>query len=474
MILHRYILAVICCLGFALMLHAEGAASPTLVPSAPDVLVFNGVAVIPLDPLVDLLGLTFTFDDRAAAITFARNGRSFTCSEKNTKGKDNGVDILLPLKPFGCGTGFYVPLEPFVKALGGTVEKNEGEKTARISLPALDPPLLCAWKLQPGEAGHYHPRLAQLNVIGVDGSDMRLLTFTDCAQILPAFSHDGKMIVLVSDEAVTVRACNHASGTTVLKRPHLLAASFTPDDGSVICDVQREEKKGKHNSALIRSLRVRTDGSEPKELPGAWAAISADGTTACAVYNAKTNFSDILLTDGKGDKMRTIENSERPAFSLDGTRLLYFCRNANAAADALAVLPAVLRMAGDEKPIVLPEAQKYGQITDCRFAPDGKYFLFSSTSEQAEACGLYRADLDFTNIQRLATGNVSRFDCSPDGTLIALSRPLDPDANKQEHWDIELLKIAGGETHKLLGHIPYPGAVFTPDGKQLIFRMVAE
>ena len=106
-----------------LLMSVFSFAAPPLpiVPAAPDVFVLHGVSMVPLTPLASLLKLTVT-EGKEGDLHITREAKSFTCTLGLTLAKGGVTAIPLSEAPLRVNDEIYLPLEPLIAALGGSVK----------------------------------------------------------------------------------------------------------------------------------------------------------------------------------------------------------------------------------------------------------------------------------------------------------------------------------------------------------------
>lgn len=232
-----------------------------------------------------------------------------------------------------------------------------------------------------------------------------------------------------------------------------------------------------------------TDGSGGHELfPGgtgdqSGVAWSADG--AQLVYsernlvNATYDGNHLYLTDAAGSAPRAVDPScgnacfERsPAFSSDGTRLVFLRSDGSTAAPQLATLDlatggvvelGATASAGDERP---------------RWSPDGKQLVFSRLDKSGSGSAVFVVDADGQNLRQLSSPSLpARLpDWSPDGSRIVFTSLVVTYVQQggttvqKLSQDVYTVRPDWTDLRRLTTDVNSVGAAWTPDGRILFAR----
>lgn len=122
-------------LGVGLTVRAVEA-YPKILPSLPDIEVVNDVGMVPVAPLVELLGGKLTANRQTGATEVILPGHTLIFSAGGTEATRDGAVVPLPLAPYVTKAGvLYVPVQFFVESLGGTTAVNLEQKLLIMTLP---------------------------------------------------------------------------------------------------------------------------------------------------------------------------------------------------------------------------------------------------------------------------------------------------------------------------------------------------
>ncbi len=126
---------------------------PRIVPMVPDVLIFHGVRMVPLEPLAELIGAeeAVSLAEKpgevlgTVKISVTRGEAVFRFTVGSDRAHSQREPLTLPLAPFRPDSSSeltFVPLDACVRALGGTLEDLAGQEKVRISLQHPDVTLI--------------------------------------------------------------------------------------------------------------------------------------------------------------------------------------------------------------------------------------------------------------------------------------------------------------------------------------------
>lgn len=245
-------------------------------------------------------------------------------------------------------------------------------------------------RLVTGERGPFSARIAFVSTrggrakeifeMGFDGEDVRQLTRNGTINLSPAWSPDGRGLLVTSfkDGAPRLYALDLSSGRsrTLLAGTGLVNGGRWSPDGATIA-VSREESRGDSSIVVIAPdgrlvRRVGSDGGI--DVSPTW---SPDGSRL-AFCSTRGGSPQIYVGDAGGGGARRVtfagSYNTSPAWSPRGDRIAYTGRVGGRF--QVFVVPA---SGGEPRQLTTSG----GDNTDPAWSPDGRYILFSSTREGA-------------------------------------------------------------------------------------------
>ena len=244
--------------------------------------------------------------------------------------------------------------------------------------------------------------------------------------------------------------------------------------------VYAQELRPEHSQLFT----IHPDGSGRKQITHVVSAgnpdWSPDGRTIVAEVESKHGAGITTMTAG-GDGLHTLTPTGfqgQPSFSPDGKWIVYE-RDLGPTNNGI----WIMRSDGSKKrrltrnPFMV--GGECGCDTDPNFSPDGKQVTFIRVKQDEKLQGLFSVRRDGSGLRQLTpySWNVAiKHDWSPDGQLIVLTTNADlvrrgesanlvtihPDGSGKRN----LTRFTGGQKNAFAGS-------FSPDGKQIVFRLEA-
>lgn len=288
----------LCCLGLSL--------PAAIVPASPDVVVLGSIAVVPLQPIVEILGGKVTTDS-GGAVTATVNGNTFACRPQKTTAVSNGKAITLPLAPFMRSQTLYVPLSPLVATLGGTLSSQPKAQTITATFPkGVSLVMPTVTRKQTPAAFASSTADPDLYLMNLDGTGLQRLTYDETFDWAVALSRDQTRLVRYRGALVTTRLLNQANERIIARDAPTLPARVPPVihpdgnsiyyhqaiskqnrrisfDGKTVTDETRAECANRVQFSLDRLLAVVywDDSSDSKSCIGAYQVNDPDQYTFC-------------------------------------------------------------------------------------------------------------------------------------------------------------------------------------------------
>ena len=457
-----------------------------LPPFLPEVLLTPAGAAVPLQPLATLAGLTVTRDLLSGVVTVARQGHTFTFSPYATVATSNGTAVTLPVAPVERHTVLYLPLQPLIDALAGTVKSTaEGKQpNVTISLPGLAQPLVLPTRQTPDSLATLSYSLISLYLMNSDGSGLHRLTFNFADNGIPVLAPDSKSWAYIYDGSLYLRPTSNSA-------PLCLCPSRTEDGNRVVCTHPFFSKDGTSLFFMEQKI-IQTKGwwTNPAEshicrvdIAGGTKTILAKGRDLCAsrdgscfVYGddlgieppvVNTEFmpdvaapGSVHVLDATGKELTTFVG-QNPTLSPDGTRV-GLCVLENGHLNA-----KIYRLHG-ELAGTLPEAPESKPWTG-RFSPDSQSYICNDGK-----LGMRLTNAELKNTRILTPGqNVVAIDAqfSPDGTQVFFNEPFStqgwPFFNSQ--YGLFSVQTDGTGFKQLTRNLYVTEYTVSADGKQILF-----
>ncbi|OPZ86331.1 MAG: translocation protein TolB [bacterium ADurb.Bin429] len=484
---------------------------------APDVLGFPACAMVPAAPLAELTQAQVKTAD--GALTFTRQGRSFSCTTGSTVATANGKKVTLPLVPFARAQVTYIPLRACVEALGGTLTVNAARTVAQVKLPNLAQPVELPFvpmvtddgegKTIPLRTNDFQDESNQLYVMNPDGTNERRLSY--CAQYshtLPVISANGERWLYMQSPYLSVltlpygsvysRITAQSTSTCLLyadeeKGPVAFCADMTADGKTVWYSVL-SGTKGKRELTIMRAPFT---GGKPERIvsAGGWGTfdISADGNWL--VYEAllpqqnDDPQTEMRVRNIASGKEWSLGAGRTPRMSADGRNILYYRthsidENKTVRLVATCMLDPTREI---QQVIAVTDAHDMDGEDEATFTPDGNRILFVRQNNlTGYSYGVFVMNIDRSNCKQLTHEWDNYPIASPDGTYLYFTRNhslFESNAYRMRFDGSELTQLTHGgplqvitETHiddtSTLANYrtkKIHSLAFSPDGSKLYF-----
>ncbi|MHB9131745.1 MAG: stalk domain-containing protein [Armatimonadota bacterium] len=440
-------------LGSLLNLTVVGLARD-IVPQAPETVVIRGTAMVPVAPMVILCEASVGNEGEMQVI--ARREKTFAYRTGATQATANGVGITLPLAPFTQHGDDYIPLQPLVTALGGTVVEKHG--VFSVNLPGFATPLALQQEVYP-EVKAYVDDDCELFAMLVGGGAIRRLTYESANGAHPQVSPDGRWLLYQHFQRLGKEETRLLLRETSSPNPRILEgiiwATFTPDSRLLFTTTVQEGKE-----KLISWVGVMNCDSTEKRLyrQGSSPVMSPDGQTI-ALTDAQQR-TVLISTEGKSRAL-VLGKGVPAAFARDGALLL--CSREYGTMNTI-TMPVVYVLRG-EKAGTSYEAEPAERLNNeipWEFSPDGRILV----SREGE--GLFLISPDRKTSTRLTnTPDDWGAMFTTDGTQIIFLRLFG--------WVGHLCRINAdgtGFTKLTSGLVDIPNYTLTPDGSTILFSAI--
>jgi len=389
---------LLCCLLFLGTLAF--AAPARFVPAVPEVMVYYGTDMVPLQYFARVIGASETVRNGLHLFTFRKH--TFACTTGRKGARANGVALTLPQAPRWWNGELLVPLESLVSALGGTVsrEQNEAGEIAMATIPGAGAPYRMRRDPYLGrdiQAFDYFEQYA----MRIDGSGLMRLTYNQYEDLVPNLSPDGKLIACYHPENLYLRSIadprerllSTASGTRESTTP-----SFSPNSRLVLYrDYYRE-------AGEVWITRINIDGTDKYPVAeGDYGQFLPDGTTI-AYTRCESNDPDLwkaYLIDRDGKNQRRVGDALDFSLSPNG-KMLVASRifKQDIPGDESSFYELTLDTYAIPVPHVIGRERK-PTINESfgSFSPDGKRIAFTRHGR-----GIYTMNNDRSMMRRLTRG----------------------------------------------------------------------
>lgn len=460
-----------------------------LPPYLPEVLLTPDGAAVPLQPLAPLAGMSVTRDLLSGTVTIALKGHTFAFTPYSSAATRNGVAETLPFAPVERNSVLYLPLQPLVDALGGTVKPTADDKqpTVAVTLPGLALPLVLPARATPDSLAALSYSIVSLYLMNSDGSGLRRLTYHSADDGLPVLSPDGKSWAYTYDDGLFLRASSNAA-------PVCLSATRAVEGGRVVCTRPYFSKDGAALFFMEQTILLAKGWwSHPAEshicrydIAGGTKTVLAQGRDLCASRDGSlfvyyddmvkapqentTGFmpdtapapapASVHVIDVSGKDVAAL-TGQNPTISPDGTRI-GVCEWVNRR------VVAKIYLLHGELAGTLTESPESQPWTGC-FSPDSKTYISYDSK-----LGIRLTDANLNHPRTLTQGqNVDPVapQISPDGTQVFFSELFSTDGWSafNREYGLFAVKTNGTGIKQLTPNLYVTEYAVSPDGKQILF-----
>jgi Tol biopolymer transport system component len=239
------------------------------------------------------------------------------------------------------------------------------------------------------------------------------------------------------------------------------------------------------NGTGVKQITHFADGSDAVNPD--W---SPDGKLIAFEHDFPYPHAGVYTMDADGGNVKAVTPDQRllfegnPAYSPDGTMVaipqeVHHDENTITPRDYGVIV--VRRLDGtvvrEVSPRIKLTPNDVPHLEDPNFSPDGKWLSFLRVNKDEVLQALFRVHADGTGLRQLTPYSwdvAIKHDWSPDGKLIVLTRNADF-ANASESANLVIIRPDGSGAKQLTrfkagGRSAYAGS-FSPDGKQIVFRL---
>lgn len=455
----RYLCAMLGLLVCLVRPVFAAAAYPQIVPSVPDIDVYNTIGMIPLAQLAEQFGLMQRVDriDGSMTVTAGNHAVNFIPDSKRLT--CDGKYYTLPVAPYQTNSGlFYVPALVCMQGLGGTMAIDAQKSLCLLNLPGFAQPLAVPYVMHTEAKGPIIESDLELFVATIDGSTVHRLTCDSADNGLPVFLPNSMKFYYSRNGAIMQRTADDAAETPLPKPkdgekdlPYFPCAASS--DGKLLL-FQQTAPASQHASLFM--LHIGDSEAKLISREGYAPCMSPDGKTlACLQQNdGKTG---VYLMAANGSGRRCIEENAsdafHPLFNADGSLLAY--QRAGKGADGRPCRKIVIyQLTGDHAGKCYLSADT-PQDDECyaAFSADGKSLLIAGSTT-----GLQLMKPDRTESTQLVKTAVTHPIFTPDSAQILFT------AGSTLHR----MNRDGANHRVLLNNIDIIDLTLTPDGKQVV------
>lgn len=446
--------------GLALSTLAFSAPYPQIVPSVPDIDVYNTIGMIPIVPVAEQLGVTFKSEKANGSTTVTAGEHSMVFTPKSNNATCDGTEITLRMAPFQTASGLlYVPVQAFIEGLGGTLTINAGKKLCLLNLPTRKTPFAMPYVYQKNLPDATTDVDNELYAMNIDGSKLRRLTFDSADNGLPVLVPNSTTFYYSRNGAIVQRAANDAAETP-LPQPK----DGVPQVPYFPCGISADGKSLLYQQCVVgvqhNQIYLQQAGAnEPSTITrdGCAPSLSPDGKTIACLHqqDGKTSLYLISADDGSRQCIEERAGGMTPSlFSPDGA-LLAYKREVSQVANKSRSMTVVYQVSGEHagKSSDIPVSELKGNELTAVFSPDSKWLLINSIDS-----GLQIMRPDRTEARKLVGYFVTQPTFTPDGAQILFA------AGNSLHC----INRDGSNDRVLLQNILIYDLLLTPDGKQIL------
>ena len=315
--MYRCLVALLVTLGVSAHAFAFKKAPPP--PLMPSVLLYRDTAMLPLEPLAQLLAAELTpgEDDET---TIAYKGKTFQCKPGTADAMANGKAITLPAAPLVIRGTLYLPAERAVTALGGRFMLSEPEQLAFLSFPGMNEPWQMPLENLTAPFDAYQDVDSELYFMRIDGSGMRRLSYTTADESDVAFSVDDAQLIFRQSDV---------NGTRIRLRPYAspYAPLVTQNQSTSGDDMRHPLVSPDLKSIFYLTRQGERDALYRINLPGNTSRlVAADSTVPCWTIDRRTliitSSEEIHTINPVDGALRTLTSGTAHAVSPNGKYLL--------------------------------------------------------------------------------------------------------------------------------------------------------
>ncbi len=473
-------LLICCCLG-----GMWSALTAAIVPSAPDAVILGSVAVVPLQPIVEILGGKLATDS-TGAVTATANGKTFACRSQKTTAMSNGKAVTLPLAPFMRSQVLYVPLSPLVTAWGGTLSNQPAAHTVTASFPrgvSLVMPTV-TMKLSPAAFANSTAD-PDLYLMNLDGTGLQRLTYDETFDWAVSLSRDQTRLVRYRGALVTTRLLNQPNERILARDAPALPARKPPvihPDGESVYYIAEINKQ---------YSGIDFDGKSTDPTASYNLSFSDDGILM-ASFSSPTNgrYCVIVYHTQRYPDDDTVCGyaNELLAVSADGKQIIGRIEKDVTYPDKVHGIAAqfvIFRLGANPKPTlgkyftvttIPPKPESLDTELLPAFSPDGSRFAYCRyhhVKAMLDACdGIFTANTDRTDEKLVMKGvDPVQLAYAPDGqhllflqpTIFQIARNTIAEGNM-----LHSVKLDGTELTSIAKHLAPVWFTVTADGKKLL------
>jgi len=194
---------------------------------------------------------------------------------------------------------------------------------------------------------------------------------------------------------------------------------------------------------------------------------SSDGTRIAFYDNGPISGGLWIMNADGSDLHQVVSSGQQPAFTPDGTHLVYDCGNCSGGQGIF-----LMKADGSDAPgtRLTTNPSGYEGDTNPEVSPDGQTVTFVRKKVEGERQALFAVDIDGTDLRELVHYRFNVFikhDWAPDGEHIVFTSPINGTAN------VYTIEPDGSDLEQLTHVVAPAGAVagsYSPDGRWIAFR----
>lgn len=452
------------------MVSVTGTFAKELLPLAPDVLAAHGVGMVPIRPLITLLGGTVTYRPDNGQVIVTRAGRSFICTVGSRQVVVNGRQVTLPrtaIEHFGV---VFVPIRSLVTAMGGRVDVHTVERTVIVSISQPSASVRLYYRPHATSTA-ISESYSVLYAVHPDGTGLQRLSYNAGYDRwdFPVVSPDNRFIAYALDSAIYVRPIDSTHDTLQLtpNPAHGIlgydaTVAFSPDHQRLAYSRYMRSEDGTEYSLLCTR---RLDGMDEQVIAkGRLPVYSPDGRLFAYITEGKDAWEvtpptlHLMTVDRK--QQWDFQNGANPIFNPDGSTMAFMRYYEDIHTREVNTMLVTMPLTGNDafKPTEPAPEQRTGWDLHASFSPDDKQILFERWGQ-----GLWAMKPDRSDIHQLTKGDAG--DHSPvyshNGDRILFTRGS----------ALSVMPVSGGEVTTLLPRVIVHNISITPDGTHLLLHV---